>query len=271
MADAKKGPRPGERLGARPRMEAGAIPAGVHTELTTVTTHDGASAPAVSYRLDGATTTVMLMHPRQDLSRHYLISLLLNAGVSVWVQGVRSVNNDLNLLHEEALLDAAAGIVRVRDGGASHVVLAGPSGGATLFAFYVQQALVAPGERLAHTGRQARAPRRRADAGARRRRLRRPAPRPGRTAARPHRPGGRRRGQPPAHDPRTRPVLARQRVPHPARVVELHPRVPRRLPGRAVREGGAHRRPRPRDRRRSAPRRSSASPPPTTSPTAAPA
>lgn len=140
-----------ERLGARPRMEAGAIPAGVQTSLTTVSTADGASAPGVLYRLGGATTAVMLMHPRQDLSRHYLISLLLNAGASVYVQGVRSVNNDLNLLHEEALLDAAAGVCRLRDEGFDKVVLAGPSGGSTLFAFYVQQASRPPADRLART------------------------------------------------------------------------------------------------------------------------
>lgn len=151
MADTPNGQGKGERLGARPRMEAGVIPDGVRTELTTVTTADGASAPAVSYHLEGATTTVMMMHPRQDLSRHYLIALLLRAGVNVWVQGVRSVNNDLNLLHEEAVLDAAAGIVRIRDAGAERVVLAGPSGGSTLFAFYVQQASRQPGDRLQRT------------------------------------------------------------------------------------------------------------------------
>lgn len=144
MAEAKR-----ERLGARPRMEAGAIPDGVRTSLTAVSTADGATAPAVFYEVPGATTAVVLMHPRQDLSRHYLISLMLEAGASVWVQGVRSVNNDLNLLHEEALLDAAAGFQRLRDRGIEHIVAAGPSGGSTLFAFYIQQASRAAGDRLA--------------------------------------------------------------------------------------------------------------------------
>jgi hypothetical protein len=127
------------------------MPDGVRVEVTSVTTADGASAPAVLYRVAGATTAVALMHPRLDLSRHYLIPILLEAGVSVWAQGSRSVGNDLTLLHEEALLDAAAGLVRLRDLGFEHLVVCGPSGGATLFAFYVQQASRAPGDRIRAT------------------------------------------------------------------------------------------------------------------------
>lgn len=137
------------RLGDRARMEAAPLPESARTELLTVGTADGATAPGVLYTVPGATTTVMIMHPRQDMTRHYLISLLLRAGTNVYVQGVRSVNNDLNLLHEEALLDAAAGIVRLKDRGAEHIVLAGPSGGSTLFAFYVQQASRAAADRIA--------------------------------------------------------------------------------------------------------------------------
>lgn len=139
------------RLGARPRMEAGPIPESVRVELTSVTTFDGATAPGVLYQLPGATTTVMIMHPRQDMSRHYLVSLMLSAGANVYVQGVRSVGNDLNLLHEEALLDVAAGIGLLRARNHQHVVFAGPSGGSTLYAFYLQQALRVPADRLQRT------------------------------------------------------------------------------------------------------------------------
>ena len=54
------------------------------------------------------------MHPRQDLSRHHLIPMLLEAGVAVWAQGSRSVNNDLTLIHEQTVLDAAAGFAHLR-------------------------------------------------------------------------------------------------------------------------------------------------------------
>lgn len=140
-----------ERLGFRPRMQPGPIPEGVRTSLATVQTADGASAPGVLHSVEGAETVVTIMHPRLDLSRHYLVPILLDAGYSVWAQGTRSQGNDLTLLHEEALLDAAAGFEQLRDRGFEHVIAAGPSGGAALYAFYVQQASRAPGDRIART------------------------------------------------------------------------------------------------------------------------
>lgn len=127
------------------------MPDGVTTCVTTVRTADDASAPGTLFTVEGATTVVTLMHPRQDLARHYLVPILLRAGFAVWAQGPRSVNNDLNLIHEEAVLDAAAGIAHLRDRGFEHVVVCGPSGGATLYAFYVQQASRAPDDRICVT------------------------------------------------------------------------------------------------------------------------
>lgn len=127
------------------------MPEGVQTSVVSVATHDGASAPGILYTVEGATTVVTLMHPRQDLSRHHMIPILLEAGFAVWAQGSRSVNNDLNLLHEQAVLDAAAGFVHVRDRGFDHVVALGPSGGAALYAFYTQQASRAPEGRIRTT------------------------------------------------------------------------------------------------------------------------
>ena len=46
------------------------------------------------------------MHPRQDVTHHVLVPELLARGYAVWTQGTRSVNNDLALVHEQALLDA---------------------------------------------------------------------------------------------------------------------------------------------------------------------
>jgi hypothetical protein len=130
-------------------MEPGPIPVGVHVKVLSVKTSDGASAPGILFELEGATSVATLMHPRQDLSRHYLISMLLEAGYSVWAQGSRTPNNDLTLVHEEAVLDAAAGFVHLRDRGYQQLIAVGPSGGATLYAFYVQQASRAAGDRIA--------------------------------------------------------------------------------------------------------------------------
>jgi hypothetical protein len=139
---------PAKRLGYRPRMEPGPMPDGVTTTVTAVKTADDASAPGILYTVEGATTVVTLMHPRQDLARHHLIPTLLEAGFAVWAQGSRTVNNDLTLIHEEALLDAAGGFAQLRDRGFEHVVACGPSGGAALYAFYVQQASRAPDYRI---------------------------------------------------------------------------------------------------------------------------
>jgi hypothetical protein len=91
------------------------------------------------------------MHPRQDVTHHVLVPELLMRGFAVWTQGTRSVNNDLALVHEQALLDAAAGQVFLRHRGFAAVVTLGHSGGGTLFAFYHQQAALPPGERITRT------------------------------------------------------------------------------------------------------------------------
>ena len=132
-------------------MEPGPLPEGVTTTVTTVKTADGAAAPGVLYAVEGSETVAAFMHPRQDLARHYLIPILLEAGYSVWAQSSRVPNNDLTLIHEEAVLDAAAGFSFLAEQGYTHLVAIGPSGGATLYAFYVQQATVAPEQRIVKT------------------------------------------------------------------------------------------------------------------------
>jgi hypothetical protein len=132
-------------------MEAGPMPAGVETTLLSMRSADGARLGGVLHRVPGSRVVATLMHPRLDLSRHYLTSLLAGAGISVLTHGTRSVGNDLTLVHEQAVLDAAAGFARLRDLGFEHVVAVGASGGAPLDAFYLQQASRAPADRLATT------------------------------------------------------------------------------------------------------------------------
>ena len=97
------------------------------------------------------TTAVCLMHPREFSGTPYLVPDVLDAGCACWVQAPRSIGNDLRLEHEVALLDVAAGMAHLRKLGFKRIVLLGNSGGAGLFAFYTQQALRAPDERLAAT------------------------------------------------------------------------------------------------------------------------
>ncbi|RFS87494.1 alpha/beta hydrolase [Actinomadura spongiicola] len=140
-----------DRLGAGRYLAPAQVPDGTRTTAHELTTHDGATVNGLLRVVPGATTVAFLMHPRQDFSHHVLVPELLVRGVAVWTQGARSLGNDLTLLHEQALLDMAAGHLFLRDRGFEHVVAIGHSGGATLAAFYLQQAGREPGSRLEAT------------------------------------------------------------------------------------------------------------------------
>lgn len=140
-----------DRLGAGRYVAPASIPDGTRTTAHELSTHDGARASGLLRTIPGASTVVFLMHPRQDFSHHVLVPELLARGYAVWTQGARSVGNDLNLLHEQALLDMAAGHVFLREHGFEHVISVGHSGGATLAAFYLQQAGRQAAERLDST------------------------------------------------------------------------------------------------------------------------
>ena len=94
---------------------------------------------------------VSIMHPREMSVTHYLVPTILDAGCACWVQGPRSVGNDLRLEHEIALFDVAAGMSHLRQAGYESVVMLGNSGGAALYAFYHQQATLPPEQRIAKT------------------------------------------------------------------------------------------------------------------------
>jgi len=140
-----------ERLGAGRYLTAGNRPESTVTSVHELTTADGVTVRGVLATVPGATTVVCLMHPRQDLTHHPLVPRLLHAGAAVWTQHTRSVNNDLTLIHEQAILDAAAGLVFLREHGFGSIVTLGHSGGGTLYAFYLEQAGLAPAGRLAAT------------------------------------------------------------------------------------------------------------------------
>lgn len=139
------------RLGAGRYIESAEQPSGTTTSAHELSTADGAKVTGVLRTVPGATTVVALMHPRQDLTHHALVPELLARGIAVWTQGTRSVNNDLTLVHEQALLDVAAGQVFLRDNVFESVLTLGHSGGGALFAFYHEQAGLTPAARLSTT------------------------------------------------------------------------------------------------------------------------
>ncbi|ROT43920.1 alpha/beta hydrolase [Pusillimonas sp. NJUB218] len=127
------------------------LPEGVATTVHTLTTADSAATTGFLFRRGLEKTVACLMHPREMLASHYLIPELLNAGVAVWNQGPRSVGNDLRLEHEIALFDVAAGLQHLKNNGFERIILVGLSGGASLYAFYQEQAAQDPAQRLQTT------------------------------------------------------------------------------------------------------------------------
>nr|WP_177412069.1 alpha/beta hydrolase [Pseudomonas sp. RW407] len=114
-------------------------------------TQDGQGALGVLFSRGGERKVVFIMHPRELVVTHYLVPDVLDAGWACWVQGARSIGNDLRLEHEFALYDVAAGMRHLRSMGFQTIVLLGNSGGAGLFAYYNQQAQCAPERRIAKT------------------------------------------------------------------------------------------------------------------------
>src|SRR5689334_3191688 len=60
-------------------------------------------------------TVVMMAHPRGDFAQHYSIPFWVEAGFAAFAQNTRYLNNDSMMLHENLLLDLAAGIRFLRE------------------------------------------------------------------------------------------------------------------------------------------------------------
>ncbi|MGD9944353.1 MAG: alpha/beta hydrolase [Burkholderiaceae bacterium] len=114
-------------------------------------TGDGQKVLGFLFARGGERSAAFLMHPREMVVTHYLVPDVLDAGWACWVQGPRSIGNDLRLEHEIALHDVAAGMRHLRELGFGRIAMIGNSGGAGLFTFYNQQALLAPEQRIART------------------------------------------------------------------------------------------------------------------------
>ncbi|MCB9592476.1 MAG: hypothetical protein H6719_07070 [Sandaracinaceae bacterium] len=92
----------------------------------------------------------LLMHPRVDFTRHYAIPRLVDRGYAVLALCSRNPNDDTDTVHEELVLDVAAGVTRLREV-VDRVALFGNSGGGSLMALYAAQAAKAPEARIART------------------------------------------------------------------------------------------------------------------------
>lgn len=113
---------------------------------------DGGKARAILYRPPRAEprTVVLMAHPRGDFAQHYSIPYWVEAGFAACALNTRYLNNDSMMLHENLLLDLAAGIRFLREEeGFERIVMLGNSGGGSLFAYHHAQASAPAGERVA--------------------------------------------------------------------------------------------------------------------------
>src|SRR5262249_25906419 len=120
-------------------------------ETVSLRAQDGARLLAI-YHYPAARrpkTAVLIMHPRGGETNHFILKPLARAGIGAL--GMASRKPGRSAIHEELLLDAAAGIKFLRGRGIEHIILAGHSGGGSLMAFYQAQAETAPPNRVKET------------------------------------------------------------------------------------------------------------------------
>jgi len=129
-----------------------AIDPAVRQEPVVLEAADGGLSSGMLYTGASRHKTVLcFMHPKADMSRHYAIPALLQAGYAAFGQNSRWLNNDELCVHETLLLDIAASMRFLRARGFEHIVLVGNSGGGSLYAFYQAQAATAAPGRLTQT------------------------------------------------------------------------------------------------------------------------
>ncbi|MDX3895870.1 alpha/beta hydrolase [Pusillimonas sp.] len=124
-------------------------PADTQTTAVTLRTADGAAVMGTLYTRGKPRSVACLMHPREYFGTHYLVPALLECGMAVWTQGARSIGNDLRLEHEQAVIDAAAGIGFLKERGFEKIALIGNSGGSGVYSYYIQQSSLEPSQRPA--------------------------------------------------------------------------------------------------------------------------
>jgi hypothetical protein len=127
------------------------IDADADREPLALEAEDGGLTTGILYTRGRHRTAVCFMHPKADMSRHYAIPFLLDAGYAAFGQNSRWLNNDELCVHETLLLDVAAGLRFLRRRGFENIVLVGNSGGGSLYTFYQAQAATPPPGRLTRT------------------------------------------------------------------------------------------------------------------------
>jgi hypothetical protein len=129
-----------------------ALPEGTQTRVLPFKAADGVPSRGVLYTRGGEKAVVCFSHPRADMSQHYVIPHVLEAGYAAYGHQCRGLNNDVDCEHERIIQDLAAGFRYLKEElGYEKLILVGNSGGGGLFTFYQQQASLVPPDRLTST------------------------------------------------------------------------------------------------------------------------
>jgi pimeloyl-ACP methyl ester carboxylesterase len=133
-------------------VDFGEIDPRVRQTVVQLYAEDGGKARGLLYEPPAGRprTVVIMAHPRVDFAQHYSIPFWVEAGFAAFALNTRYLNNDSTMLHENLLLDLAAGIRYLREErGFERIVMLGNSGGGSLFAYYDAEARKPAGSRVA--------------------------------------------------------------------------------------------------------------------------
>ena len=133
-------------------IDFGDIDAGVQQTVLQLYAADGAKSRGILYLPPNRMprTAIIMAHPRGDFFQHYSIPYWVEAGFAAFAQNTRYLNNDSMMLHENLLIDLAAGVRFLREErGFERIVMLGNSGGGSLFAYYDAEARKSKGSRVA--------------------------------------------------------------------------------------------------------------------------
>ena len=125
----------------------------IQQEVITLKAEDGGNSWGILYTPENSMpqTAVLDMHPKSDRGRDRYLSVLAKVGFAAFGHNNRHVGDDVDGIHENMLLDIAAGVRFLKSRGFQKVVLMGVSGGGSLMAFYQAQATTKPPARVSAT------------------------------------------------------------------------------------------------------------------------
>ena len=123
----------------------------VGQELVQLQAQDGGKPLALYHSLEGTQpkAAFLLMHPRHQTFLHFALEPLARQGYGAL--GMSPRQGEKSGLHEELVLDVAAGIKFLKSKRIGKIILIGHSGGGALSAFYQAQAEAPPAKRIKTT------------------------------------------------------------------------------------------------------------------------